>query len=144
MSQVQNSNDDLLLEIESVDSRVETLNTNVAKESKQDTIITALQSIETNTGGLALGDTGVGTSVAVSITSVTLVAANVDRKEVIIRNDTNNNLYIAHGATATTSSAVKLKKGDTYIEDRYVGIITGIWDSVAGGGNARITEIDVA
>ena len=144
MSQVQNSNDDLLLELESVDTRVETLNTNGAKESKQDTMITSLQNIETNTAGTGLGDTGAASSVAVSVTSVTLVAANSARREVIIRNDTNNTLYIAHGGTATLSSAVRLKKGDTYIEDKYTGIISGIWDSASGGGNAQITEVDVA
>ena len=144
MSQVQSSNDDVLLELESIDTRVETLNTNGAKESKQDTMITSLQNIESNTAGSGLGDTGAASSVAVSITSVTIIAANTARREVIIRNDTNNNMYLAHGATATTSSAIKLKKGDTYIEDKYTGIISGIWESVAGGGNAQITEIDVA
>jgi hypothetical protein len=144
MSQVQQSNDDLLLELESIDTRVETLNTNGAKESKQDTAITLLQSIEGNTAGTGLGDTGAASSVAASITSVTLIAANTSRREVIIRNDTNNTLYVAHGGTATLSSAVRLKKGDTYIEDKYTGIISGIWDSASGGGNAQITEVDVA
>ena len=144
MSQVQQSNDDLLLELESIDTRVETLNTNGAKEAKQDTMITSLQNIESNTAGTGLGDTGAASSVGISATSVTLVAANTARREVIIRNDTNQNLYIAHGATATLSSAVKLKKGDVYIEDKYTGIITGIWDSASGGGNAQITEVDVA
>ena len=144
MSQVQSSNDDLLLEAESTNTKLDTLNTNGAKESKQDTAITALQNIETNTGGLGLGDTGAAATVAVSVTSVTLLAANTARKQAIVRNDTNNDMYIAHGATATTNSAIKLKKGDTYIEDKYVGIMTGIWDSVAGGGNAQITEIDLA
>lgn len=144
MSTVQQSNDDLLLELESIDTRVETLNTQGAKESKQDTVITELQAIKDNTAGGGLGDTGAASSVAVSATSVTLVAANADRKEVIIRNDTNNNLYIAHGATATLSSAVKLKKGDTYIEDKYTGVISGIWDATGGGGNAQITEITKA
>jgi hypothetical protein len=143
MSIVQQSNDDLLLELESLDARVETLNTNGAKETKQDTIITSLQNIESNTAGTGLGNTGTASSVAVSITSVTLVAANTSRREVIIRNDTNNTLYIAHGSTATLSSAVKLKKGDTFIEDKYTGVISGIWNSVAGGGNAQITEVDV-
>jgi hypothetical protein len=144
MSIVQQSNDDLLLELESLDTRVETLNTNGAKESKQDTMITSLQNIESNTAGTGLGDTGVASSVAISATSVTLVSANTARREVIIRNDTNNNLYIAHGATATLSSAVKLKKGDTFIEDKYTGVISGIWDATGGGGNAQITEVDVA
>jgi len=140
MSQVQQSNDDLLLELESIDTRVETLNTNGAKESKQDTMITELQSIAANTDGLGLADTGAASTVAVSITSVTLLAANADRKQVVIRNDTNQDLYIAHGATATVSSAIKLKKNDVYLEDKYTGTISGIWGSVAGGGNAQIIE----
>lgn len=144
MSIVQSSNDDLLLEAESTNTKLDTLNTNGAKEAKQDTMITSLQNIEANTAGTGLGDTGAASSVGVSITSVTIIAANTARREVIIRNDTNNNLYLAHGATATTSNAVKLKKNDIYIEDKYTGIISGIWDSVAGGGNAQITEIDVA
>ncbi len=144
MSTVQASGDDQLLELESIDTRVETLNTNGAKESKQDTMITSLQNIESNTAGTGLGDTGAASSVAVSVSSVTIIAANTARREVIIRNDTNNNLYLAHGGTATTSSAVKLKKGDVYIEDKYTGVISGIWDSVGGGGNAQITEVDVA
>jgi hypothetical protein len=144
MSQVQTSNDDLLLEAESTNTKLDTLNTNGAKEAKQDTMITSLQAIETNTAGSGLGDTGAASTVAVSVSSVTIIAANTARREVIIRNDTNNDLYLAHGATATTSNAVKLKKGDVYIEDKYVGVISGIWSSVAGGGNAQITEIDVA
>jgi len=144
MSQVQSSGDDVLLELESVDTRIETLNTNVAKEAKQDAANLLLADIVTNTNGLGLGDTGAASSVGISITSVTLIAANVDRKEVIIRNDSNRDLFISQTATATLSSAVRLKKNDTYIEDKYTGIITGIWDSVAGGGNAQITEIDKA
>ena len=132
MSVVQQSNDDLLLELESIDTRVETLNTNGAKESKQDTMITELQSIAANTDGLGLADTGAASTVAISVSSVSLLAANADRKQVIIRNDTNQDLYIAHGATATTSSAIRLKKNDVYLEDKYTGVISGIWGSVAG------------
>jgi len=140
MSVVQQSNDDLLLELESIDTRVETLNTNGAKESKQDTMITELQSIAANTDGLGLADTGAASTVAISVSSVSLLAANADRKQVIIRNDTNQDLYIAHGSTATTSSAIRLKKNDVYLEDKYTGVISGIWGSVAGGGNAQIIE----
>ena len=144
MSQVQSSGDDVLLELESVDTRIETLNINGSKEAKQDAANLLLANIKTNTDGLGLGDTGAASSVGISATSVTLISANIDRKEVVIRNDTNQDLFIAHGATATLSSAVRLKKNDTYIEDKYTGIITGIWTSAAGGGNAQVTEIDKA
>ena len=70
MSTVQASGDDQLLELESIDTRVETLNTNGAKESKQDVMITALQNIELNTDGLGLGNTGAATSVATKISDL--------------------------------------------------------------------------
>ena len=89
------------------------------------------------------GNIGTAYTVPVSLTSVVLIAANPDRKEVIIRNDSNHNMYIFHGATATLTSAIRLRKEDTFIEDKYTGIISGIWDSVAGGGNPEITEIDI-
>jgi hypothetical protein len=52
-------------------------------------------------------------------------------------------MYIFHGANATLTSAIRLRKEDTFIEDKYTGVISGIWDSVAGGGNAEITEVDI-
>lgn len=140
MSGVIKSNEDLLLSSQNNEAKLDTLNTNVAKESKQDTANSALASIVINTNGLGLGTAGAGSSIAQSATSTTIIAANANRKAVIIRNDANNDLYLAHGATATTSSAVKLAKGDIYVEDKYTGIISGIWSS-AGAGSARITEI---
>lgn len=143
MSLVIKSNEELLLSSQNQETKLDTLNTNGAKEVKQDTQITALNTIVTNTSGLALGDTGAATSVSQSATSVSLLASNVDRKEFYIRNDANQELYINYGATATVSSPIKLGKGDTLIEDRYTGVISGIW-SGAGAGNARVLEIDKA
>jgi len=102
--------------------------------------VAKMQTLIDAVDGLGLADTGAASTVAVSITSVNLLAANAGRKQVVIRNDTNQDLYIAHGATATVSSAIKLKKNDVYLEDKYTGTISGIWGSVAGGGNAQIIE----
>jgi len=144
MSEISSSGDDQLLEAQSTNTKLDTLNTNVSKEAKQDSANLILSDIKTNTDGLGIGDTGSGTSVGISATSVTLISANTDRKQVIIRNDTNQNMFISHGATATISSAVRLKKNDSYIEDKYTGTISGIWISASGGGNAQITEITKA
>lgn len=135
------SNEDLLLEAQSANTKLNTLNTNGAKEAKQDTMITSLSDIATNTAGFGLGDTGSESSTSQSATSVTILAANANRVEAIIRNDTSKILYLSFTATATTSSAIKLNKGDTYIADKYTGVIAGIWDSAAGGGNARVLEV---
>ena len=68
------------------------------------------------------------------------MAANANRVEVIVRNDSNETLYLSLTGTATTSSTIELKKGDVFFEDKYTGIISGIWGS-AGTGNALITEV---
>ena len=140
MGVVVKSNEDLLLESQSTNTKLDTLNTNGAKESKQDTMITSLANIETNTGGFGLGDTGAESTVARSATSVTILAANAARVEAIIRNDSNTSMYLSLTGTATTSSTIELLKGDTYFEDKYTGIISGIWNS-AGAGNAIVTEV---
>ena len=140
MSGVIKSNEDLLLEAEGINTKLTTLNTNGAKESKQDTMITALSAIQANTGGMGLGNTGGESAVSRSATSVTLLASNAARVEVVIRNDSSETMYVSLTGTATATSAIKLLKGDSYINDKYTGIITAIWDS-AGAGNARILEV---
>jgi len=140
MGVVVKSNEDLLLESQSTNTKLDTLNTNGAKESKQDTMITSLANIETNTGGFGLGDTGAESTVARSVTSVTILAANASRVEAIIRNNSSTTMYLSLTGTATTSSTIELLKGDTYFEDKYTGIISGIWNS-AGAGNAIVTEV---
>lgn len=85
--------------------------------------------------------TGTLTSVAAAITSTTLLASNVARKEFIVYNDSLNILYVAFAATAsTTAFSYKLQPGsgcETGAID-YTGIITGIWS--AASGSARMTE----
>lgn len=142
MSQIQRSNEDLLLEQQNSVAELQTLNTNGAKESKQDTAISILQDIEANTQSSSTGKEATVsalTSVAASTSSVSLLAANADRVEAIVRNDSNQELYIVLGATATTSAAIKLKKDDVFVIEKYTGAISGIWDTGASGF-ARIEE----
>ena len=82
------------------------------------------------------------TSVAASVTSVSLLASNAARRQAIIVNDGNKTLYIAFAATATTTAfTVRLGGGNEFVSEMngYTGAISGIWDSAAG--SARITEI---
>ena len=88
------------------------------------------------------GDDGAPTSVEQDDESVTIVEANANRVEVFIRNDSEDPLYLEYGEEATTDSAIKLLQDDVLIEDKYTGIITGIWGA-SGSGNARITEITI-
>lgn len=80
------------------------------------------------------------TQVASSATSITLLAANSNRAEVIIYNDSTQILYVKFGITAAnTSYTVQLASGDSLIEDNYSGRIDGIW--VSANGNAYVTEV---
>ena len=82
------------------------------------------------------------TSVAASAITVSLLAANAARRQVIIVNDGSKTLYIAFAATAsTTAFTARLGGGNEYVSvlNSYTGAISGIWDSA--NGSARITEI---
>lgn len=92
---------------------------------------------------LFFGNTPSKYSVSQSASSVLLIAENLNRKEVIIRNDAQGKqiLYVAYESPATTAEAIRLEKNDILIEDRYTGAVYGIWDA-AGSGFARITEVE--
>jgi hypothetical protein len=84
------------------------------------------------------------TSVAASASSVSLLAANIDRRKYRIHNTSNKNLYVAYAAAATTLAFTVLIAGGADFEsdlNDYTGVISGIWSGV--GGFARITEITV-
>lgn len=89
--------------------------------------------------------TGTATPVANSITSVTLLAANANRKGATIFNDdtavTGATLRIKFGATASATSFVYAIPPQGYYEVPfgYTGVIDGI--ASAASGSARITEL---
>lgn len=96
-----------------------------------------LDTIASNTGK---GSSATLADVAGSATSVTLLASNASRIEATITNDSTADLYVKLGATAsTTSYTVKLGQDESYVTDKYTGVIDGIWSSATG--NARVTEI---
>lgn len=77
-----------------------------------------------------------------SASSVTLLAANTDRRGLLLVNDSTATLYLKYGATAsTTSYSVKMEPGSYWEMPRpiYTGRIDGIWS--AANGAARITEL---
>lgn len=81
------------------------------------------------------------TSVAQTNSSVTLLAANVNRKGAIIYNNANSTAWIKFGATASqTSFSVRLVTETFYeLTVGYVGVIDGIW-AASGAGAMRVTE----
>lgn len=79
------------------------------------------------------------TTVAASVTSVLLIAANASRRQVTIRNTSSKNLYICMFTPATTATPFVLAKDDVWVFPKWRGLIYGIWDTGATG-NAYITE----
>ncbi|NEU77391.1 hypothetical protein PI95_034210 [Hassallia byssoidea VB512170] len=79
------------------------------------------------------------TSVAASISSVSLLAANSARKGTTIWNNSTANLYVELGATATTSAfTARVSAGGYYeVPFTYTGAISGIWDAVNGSALVR-------
>ena len=82
-------------------------------------------------------------NVTASATSVTILAANSNRRRMIVVNDSGSRLLLKFGATASaTSFSIMLQAYDTYespINVTYNGIIDGIWDTATGA--ARVTEM---
>ena len=82
-------------------------------------------------------------SVVSSATNVTLLASNTSAVGRQAYNDSDKDLYLKYGVTATTSSyTVKIPAGWLYVFPApvYTGQVDGIW---AGGptGSARMTEV---
>lgn len=80
------------------------------------------------------------TSVAGSVTSVAILAANINRKGVTIYNDSASAMYLAYAVTATTSAfTVKIPANYLYeMPNLYTGALSALWDVATG--SARITE----
>jgi hypothetical protein len=86
------------------------------------------------------------TTVPNSATSVSLLAANANRKSFTITNNSNQDLFIEFGATASiVAFAIRLPKlpgsniPAVYEGDEYTGAIAGIWQT-AGTGGALVRE----
>lgn len=83
------------------------------------------------------------TSVTAAVASTTVLAANANRKGMMLYNDSTAILYLAFAATAsTTSYTLQVAAGGYYempIKPVYTGLLTGIWS--AANGSVRVTEL---
>lgn len=86
--------------------------------------------------------TGTLSSVAASATSVTILAANANRRGALIFNDSTSILALAFASTASlTAFTVELPANGLYEmpPSNYSGVVSGIW--VSATGSARVTEL---
>jgi hypothetical protein len=83
------------------------------------------------------------TNVTSSTTSKTIVAANANRRGLIVFNDSTSIMYLSYGTQTTSATAfsVKIAAGASYLLDvpLYNGAMTGVW--VTATGTARVTDI---
>lgn len=80
------------------------------------------------------------TSVDDSASNTELLAANANRKEAVITNDSTSVLYVSFGEAATTTNYTARLEQYGYVQTDYKGQINGIWASNSTGA-ARITEL---
>lgn len=132
-----------------VSTKLDTLNTNASADyTLQGLLLAAAQDYGTVVDVIRLllqevipATDPTQTSVSSSATSVTLVAANLNRRSLTIFNNSNSHLFICKGATATQATAICRVDPYGYYEmptPRYLGAISGIWESAHG--NASIHE----
>lgn len=82
---------------------------------------------------------GTSSGVSVGNTSTTVLAANANRKEAILVNDSDEEMYLKYGSGATANSGIRLNAyGGNLVETVYTGIITGICAS--GTKTITVTE----
>jgi hypothetical protein len=81
------------------------------------------------------------TQVAGSVTSVSLLASNTNRLAAIIQNDGSSVMYVAYGATASTTAYTYrvTANSNLVIDGFYTGAISAIFSTT--NSTARITEL---
>ena len=129
-------------------SSIVTINNQIEQPLTNTQLSTALaEGVKTPATSLSVTQSYAATSTLSNVTSiatsVTLLAANNNRKTAIIYNDSTAILYVCCNASAasTTNYTVKLQPDATLIikGDDYSGEIKGVWTSANGA--ARVTEV---
>jgi hypothetical protein len=85
--------------------------------------------------------TAILTSVASSATSVTLLAANANRKGFILYNNSSKTCNVAFATTASLAAFTVAIPAMSVFESEslYTGVISGIW--TAANGSMEVTEL---
>jgi hypothetical protein len=94
-----------------------------------------------------IASSATSTTVPISATSVSLLAANANRKKLTVANNSNQDLFIDLDATASVADhAIKIPKVTnsgfiaTYELEQYTGVVSGIW-AASGSGAALVREL---
>ncbi len=86
-----------------------------------------------------LADSATNTKVSVGATSTSVLAANADRIEMVLVNDSDESIYLSLSDTAAMNEGILLTpSGSSYIDDKYTGVVTAICTS--GSKNLTVVE----
>lgn len=110
-------------------------------DGRQKVILSDASGNPSTPAGQPAGAAGLS-NVPSSATSVTLAAANPNRRGLLIYNDSTSVLFVKLGAAASSSSYTVQVAANGYYElpqPIYIGIVDGVW--AAANGNARVTEL---
>jgi len=82
---------------------------------------------------------GTNTAVSVGSSSTTVLASNANRKQAILVNDSDEEMYLKYGSTAVANSGLRLNAyGGTVVETVYTGVI----DAICASGSKVITVLE--
>lgn len=100
----------------------------------------------TGGGGATPPATATRSQVADSATAVSLIASNVNRKGLVITNDSSARLFVGYGTVdpTTTNYTFIVYAGQTWEmtpSNVFTGQLKGIWETDPNDGAARITEL---
>ncbi len=79
------------------------------------------------------------TFVPESQSSVLLSPSNVNRKKVIIVNESNRKMFMKFNSPAVVREGIVMAPGDVWVEQHYTGDIYGVWSNGANDGARIIT-----
>ena len=84
------------------------------------------------------------TAVTVGNTSTSVLAANPDRKAVVLVNDSDTDIYVELSASATINEGVRLNAGGgSFRMDLSTGIYLGAISAIASAGSKNMTVIEL-
>lgn len=105
--------------------------------------VTGALLVETTASGAAAPPVASVTSVAASMSAVTLIAANASRRGGVIHNDSLNVLYVKLGTGASDADFTYRLPSQSTLElstnPLYLGLVSGAWNGE--DGYARVTEL---
>lgn len=92
--------------------------------------------ISVNTVGVS---TATNTKVAVGSSSTSVLVANTDRRFAILVNDSNEDIYIALGATAILNQGIRLNAAGGSLEINSTNLYTGAITAICASGSKNLT-----